>query len=234
MKEWQIFNHLDTHAGESETEPSRKACTVAPGTTSTFPLYTQPPKPPERLPALNYSILKDQTLRKKMTELGISASGPRLLLERRHREWVTIWNANCDATRPRKRFELINDLENWERTQRNRPDNVRGPHPPVLVKDKDFDTSAWASKHETSYKDLIAQARKSRLQARQRTESSQVASTIAVQEAAAVKDGSPPLEPEVIPDSNTEDDEPPSKHDNSEKPHGINEELSNNEDVMIA
>jgi E3 ubiquitin-protein ligase RAD18 len=30
-----------------------------------------------------------------------------------------------------------------------------------MVKDKDFDGAAWATKHDTSFKDLIANARKS-------------------------------------------------------------------------
>ncbi len=38
------------------------------------------------------------------------------------------------------------------------------------IKDKDFDGTAWAVKHDSSFEDLIANARKSRRQAEQKTE----------------------------------------------------------------
>ena len=108
-------------------------------------------------------MLKDSALRKKMSELGLSATGTRPLLEKRHQEWVTIWNANCDSARPKKRSELMHDLEVWERTMGSRaPTMSRAANMGAQIKDKDFDGAAWATKHDTSFKDLIAQARSSR------------------------------------------------------------------------
>ena len=108
-------------------------------------------------------MLKDTALRKKMSELGLSATGTRPLLEKRHQEWVTIWNANCDSARPKKRSELMHDLEVWERTMGSRaPTMSRAANMGAQIKDKDFDGAAWATKHGTSFKDLIAQARSSR------------------------------------------------------------------------
>jgi E3 ubiquitin-protein ligase RAD18 len=113
---------------------------------------------PQRLAAINYSLLKEQALRKKLGELGISSRGPRAMLEKRHREWLTIWNANCDAARPRSRVELLRDLDVWEKTQGTRaPLNFH-----VEVRDKNFDTSAWGIRHDTSFKNLIARARGSK------------------------------------------------------------------------
>ncbi|EQL03869.1 zinc finger domain-containing protein [Ophiocordyceps sinensis CO18] len=123
----------------------------------------------ERLPALNYSMLKDGALRKRMTELGLSSQGPRLLLERRHKEWLTLWNANCDAARPKKRLELLHDLDTWERTQGGRaPTTGRSFQTAAAIKDKDFDGAAWAVKHDNSFKDLIASARKTKSDANAR------------------------------------------------------------------
>ncbi|KAK4450009.1 hypothetical protein QBC34DRAFT_324741 [Podospora aff. communis PSN243] len=125
-----------------------------------------PSKPPERLPTLAYSILKDQALRKKLSELGLSTAGSRTMLERRHQEYVTLWNANCDSAKPKKRSELLHDLDVWERTIGSRaPTSSKAANIGAQIKDKDFDGAAWVAKHDTSFKDLIANARRSRGQA---------------------------------------------------------------------
>lgn len=118
-------------------------------------------------------MLKDAALRKKMSDLGLSTNGNRMQLEKRHKEWVTIWNANCDSARPKRRAELLHDLDVWERTQGAKAP-VFAARPGAAVKDKEFDGAAWAAKHDTSFKDLIANARKSRAQARQKTEQAAV------------------------------------------------------------
>lgn len=98
-----------------------------------------------------------------MAELGLSTAGSRQMLEKRHQEWVTIWNANCDSVKPKKRSELLQDLEVWEKTMGSRaPTMSRAANMGAQIKDKDFDGAAWASRHDTSFKDLIARARSSR------------------------------------------------------------------------
>lgn len=116
-------------------------------------------QPQERLPAINYSILKDQALRKKLRDLGIPDWGPRPLLQRRHTEWVNLWNANCDSAHPKQKRELIRDLDIWERTQ--------GGSAPLsftatgnTVMNKDFDKDAWSANNGDDYKRLIANARR--------------------------------------------------------------------------
>jgi E3 ubiquitin-protein ligase RAD18 len=116
-------------------------------------------------------MYKDPALRKKMSDLGISSQGPRTLLERRHKEWMTIWNSNCDAAQPRKHRELLQDLETWEKTQGGRaPTTGRSAQNAAIIKDKDFDGAAWAAKHDASFQDLINQARKTRLEAKSKAE----------------------------------------------------------------
>lgn len=167
MKEWQVFKHLETCTGP-KTKPHQAH---ASSSSSIYSQRRQPGTAPERLPTINYSMYKEQALRKKMADLGISNQGPRTLLERRHKEWMTIWNSNCDAARPRKRHELLHDLDVWEKTQGGRaPTTGRAAQNAAIIKDKDFDAAAWAAKHDTSFKDLIANARKTRLDAKRKAE----------------------------------------------------------------
>lgn len=180
MKPWQVDRHIDTSCPGSPQPDNAASTPSADGRGgSNFggtpraslqspptPTPTKPQKPPERLPTLAYSMLKDTALRKKLAELGLSTAGSRQMLERRHREWVTIWNANCDSARPKKRSELLHDLDVWERTMGSRaPTASRAATMGAMIKDKDFDGAAWAAKHGSSFKELIAKARSSRSKA---------------------------------------------------------------------
>ena len=113
----------------------------------------------ERLPQLSYGLLKDQALRKKLLDLGIPSHGPKLLLIKRHTEWVNLVNANCDSSRPRTKRELLNELDVWERSQgRNILNGLGGNE--ISVMRKDFDGAAWATHHENDFQKLIAKARR--------------------------------------------------------------------------
>jgi len=160
----QVDRHLDTTCpGESPPYPKTTSSSIAlPVTKSAIP------KAPERLPLLSYSMLNDTVLRKKVSQLGLSTFGSRQLLERRHKEYVTLWNANCDSAQPKSKFELMRDLQVWERTLGGQaPTLSRAANLGAQIKDKDFDGAAWAVQHDSSFKDLIANARKSRLRATQ-------------------------------------------------------------------
>ncbi|PHH60834.1 hypothetical protein CDD81_1131 [Ophiocordyceps australis] len=157
MKAWQVFDHLQACPGPSDIS------------SAPLPLITQlaprHDKSHERLPALNYSILKEQALRKKLAELGISSQGSRSLLERRHREWITLWNSNCDAARPKRRLELLRDLDVWERTQGGKaPTAGKEVQKAAAIRDRNFDGAAWAAKHDSSFKHLAISARRAKAQ----------------------------------------------------------------------
>lgn len=111
---------------------------------------------PERLPAINFSIMKETVLRKKLRDLGVPDSGTKHLLQRRYTEWMNIWNANCDGKTPKTKAELLRELDIWERTQGSQAPFNRASNP---VLEKNFNTSAWSVTHNDDYKSLIASAR---------------------------------------------------------------------------
>ncbi|KAG0030149.1 E3 ubiquitin-protein ligase rad18 [Podila clonocystis] len=71
---------------------------------------------PKRLPKLTYSVLNDKQLRKKLQELGLPTHGDKQLMQKRHAEYLTLFNANCDSTRPQTIAQLHKALDTWERT----------------------------------------------------------------------------------------------------------------------
>lgn len=117
-------------------------------------------KPPEKLPQLSYSLLKDNALRKKLVELGIPSGGSRAQLIRRHTEWVNLVNANRDSSRPRTKRELIHDLDVWDRIQgRSTLNGSAHPTNASSIMRKDFDGAAWGAIHNDEFQRLITDAR---------------------------------------------------------------------------
>ncbi|ROW05594.1 hypothetical protein VSDG_00283 [Cytospora chrysosperma] len=167
MKPEKVDRHLDTDCpGEPQPQPQSplKHRKLAFTTVQLTDIKTS--KMQERLPSLNYSLLKDTGLKKRLLDLGIPSWGPRQLLEKRHKEWVMLWNANCDSLRPKTRAELLRDLDTWERTQGgNASLTSQSANLGAQIKDKNFDGVGWSTKHSDSFKDLIADARMSRMKA---------------------------------------------------------------------
>lgn len=119
----------------------------------------EPSPPPTRLSQLNYAMLKEGALRKKLQEIGIPNWGTKDLLKRRHIEWLNIYNSNCDAdasVRKSKR-QLVKELEEWEKTQGGRADNRESQ-----IMKKDFDGTGYAKSHKGDFDDLIVKARAKR------------------------------------------------------------------------
>lgn len=48
-----------------------------------------------------YNLLSDRDLRKKLKEHGLSTSGTRQQLIKRHQEFVHMYNAQCDSLHPK-------------------------------------------------------------------------------------------------------------------------------------
>lgn len=102
--------------------------------------------------------MKESSLRRKLKDLGIPNWGPRPLLQKRHTEWMNLWNANCDSKAPKSKRELLRELDVWEGTQGG--NSVTPTDPTSSVMRKDFDTGEWSANYNTDFKQLIANARK--------------------------------------------------------------------------
>lgn len=167
MKEEEVFGHLDKCDGTPEKATNGKKGRQASSTRSrtSTPLQPQQPSrpPPERLPQLSYSLLKERDLREKLKQLGIPSWGSKDLIIRRHKEWVNIVNSNHDSLRPRQKKELLNELDTWERTQGGNA-KIGFTNSGDVMK-KDFDGAGWMKSNKTDFDDLIANARKGRQKA---------------------------------------------------------------------
>ncbi|CZT07402.1 related to DNA repair protein UVS-2 [Rhynchosporium agropyri] len=163
VKETNINSHLDRNCAEEPRVTKFKTMgrISKQGSAQNLLPITDVPKRPERLAQINFSMLKENALRKKLGDMGISVAGNKPLMERRYTEWITLWNANCDARRPRTKTELKRELETWERTQGGRAQTSNyGQNLGSQVRDKDFDGKAYSNTHDDSFRKLIANARK--------------------------------------------------------------------------
>ncbi|VUC20160.1 unnamed protein product [Clonostachys rosea] len=190
MKEWQVFGHIESCTGPSPKSQSTNTDRPTQlGATARIHNTTY-----ERLPGLSYGLFKENALRKKLADLKIPNHGSRQILEKRHREWVTLWNANCDAARPKNRMQLLQELDTWEKTQGSRaPTTGRAAQNAAMIKDKDFDGAAWATRHNNSFQDLIANARKSSMEAKQKPKTDESSEAPPTQEAIPQETGEAPI-----------------------------------------
>ena len=159
MKNETVFLHLDICAG-----PQPKQNVAPLGLRSTPPLHRHAQSnystSLDRLPTINYSLLKETVLRKKLRDLGIPEWGGKPLLQKRHTEWVNLWNANCDSRTPKTKRDLLRELDTWERTQGGQAPTLSTLNASSSVMRKDFDSRAWSANHGDDYKRLIVNARK--------------------------------------------------------------------------
>lgn len=66
--------------------------------------------PKKRLPLLAYSVLNDKVLRKKCEEYKLPSKGSRALREKRLKEYINRYNAECDSDNPKTVQEIIDDV----------------------------------------------------------------------------------------------------------------------------
>ncbi|OJJ51251.1 hypothetical protein ASPZODRAFT_87395 [Penicilliopsis zonata CBS 506.65] len=159
MKNEAVFRHLDACTGSASPNKSRNLGPLQVSQTSRSPGNNTTEKPPGRLPTLNYSILKEGVLRRKLRDLGIPDWGAKQLLQKRHTEWMNLWNANCDSKTPKSMKDLLRELDIWERTQGGHAAAASAFAPPSVMR-KEFDKEAWSATHDDDFKRLIAKARK--------------------------------------------------------------------------
>lgn len=157
MKVEAVYPHLDQCVGEDQS-PMQHDISTAKQKQSASVAYSvpSPAKARQRLGALNYTLLSEAALRKKLAEIGIPAHGSKSLMQRRHIEWMNLWNASCDSNHPKTKRELLRELDIWDRTQGRQIANAQGPSG---VMAKDFDAAGWAKSNEDDFADLIKKAR---------------------------------------------------------------------------
>lgn len=66
---------------------------------------------PQKLPKPGTSKNTLKEVRSRLRKLGVPSNGTLSELVRREAEWINLWNANCDARQPRRRAELLHDLQ---------------------------------------------------------------------------------------------------------------------------
>jgi E3 ubiquitin-protein ligase RAD18 len=108
----------------------------------------------QKLPSIAYSLMTERKLRDLVRDLGIPFKGDKQTLEKRHKEWINLWNANVDSKIQKTKTDLLAELDGWERTA----DVITTPSADI----KKIDTKAWNSTHSSDFRDLIAAARQSR------------------------------------------------------------------------
>lgn len=160
MKEALINSHLDRClAGDASSPPRSASGTPIPPALPGSIAYSQtkPSAQKDRLPTLNYSMFTEASLRKKLKELGITNTGSKELMRKRHIEWINLWNANCDAHKPKTKRDLLRELDVWERTLGRQ---IERGVPGVMI--KDFDRENWQKSNRSEFEDLIRQAKERR------------------------------------------------------------------------
>ncbi|EMR08765.1 DNA repair protein rad18 [Pneumocystis murina B123] len=103
-----------------------------------------------RLPKLNYALLSESKLRSELKSLGLKISGDKAMLQRRHTEWINLWNANIDSKTPVSKRILLEKLDAWDQMQLKTTTMKN-------ISDKD-----WIQTYKTDFENLIENARQSK------------------------------------------------------------------------
>ncbi|NWW09905.1 RAD18 ligase, partial [Oreocharis arfaki] len=112
-----------------------------------------------------YNLLSDRDLRKKLKEHGLSTSGTRQQLVKRHQEFVHMYNAQCDSLNPKSVAEVVKELEKNEKIRVQLECNKPGENSLTFTKDqteKEIDEihAEYRNKHRSEFKFLVDQVNK--------------------------------------------------------------------------
>ncbi|XP_051059603.1 E3 ubiquitin-protein ligase RAD18 [Phodopus roborovskii] len=117
------------------------------------------------LPKTVYNLLSDRDLKKKMKQHGLSIQGNKQQLIKRHQEFVHMYNAQCDALHPKSAAEIVQEIENMEKTRMRLEASKLNENVMVFTKDqteKEIDEihSKYRKKHQNEFQLLVDQAKK--------------------------------------------------------------------------
>ncbi|XP_014729441.1 PREDICTED: E3 ubiquitin-protein ligase RAD18 isoform X1 [Sturnus vulgaris] len=112
-----------------------------------------------------YNLLSDRDLRKKLKEHGLSTSGSRQQLIKRHQEFVHMYNAQCDSLNPKSVAEVVKELEKNEKIRLQLECNKPGENSLTFTKDQteeeiDEIHAEYRNKHRSEFKFLVDQVNK--------------------------------------------------------------------------
>ncbi|NXR45299.1 RAD18 ligase, partial [Hippolais icterina] len=112
-----------------------------------------------------YNLLSDRDLRKKLKEHGLSTSGTRQQLIKRHQEFVHMYNAQCDSLNPKSVAEVVKELEKNEKVRVQLESNKAAESSLTFTKDQteeeiDEIHAEYRNKHRNEFKLLVDQVNK--------------------------------------------------------------------------
>ncbi|NWT88523.1 RAD18 ligase, partial [Lanius ludovicianus] len=112
-----------------------------------------------------YNLLSDRDLRKKLKEHGLSTSGTRQQLIKRHQEFVHMYNAQCDSLNPKSVAEVVKELEKNEKIRVQLECRKPGENSLTFTKDQteeeiDEIHAEYRNKHRSEFKFLVDQVNK--------------------------------------------------------------------------
>ncbi|NXQ27692.1 RAD18 ligase, partial [Alaudala cheleensis] len=112
-----------------------------------------------------YNLLSDRELRKKLKEHGLSASGTRQQLIKRHQEFVHMYNAQCDSLNPKPVAEVVKELERNEKIRAQLECTKPAENSLTFTKDQteeeiDEIHTEYRNKHRSEFKFLVDQVNK--------------------------------------------------------------------------
>ncbi|UZJ55291.1 hypothetical protein CBS101457_004611 [Exobasidium rhododendri] len=114
----------------------------------------------KKLARPNYTFVKDADVKRMLDEFKLSTSGSKDKLIDRHRQWVTLYNANLDASEKVQKndIRLRREMAEWERSQEEGSNRNRAKAAAAMTEGK---AKVWQATNEDQFRDLERRARES-------------------------------------------------------------------------
>ncbi|XP_021492157.2 E3 ubiquitin-protein ligase RAD18 isoform X7 [Meriones unguiculatus] len=117
------------------------------------------------LPKTVYNLLSDRDLKKKLKQHGLSVQGNKQQLIKRHQEFVHMYNAQCDALHPKSAAEIVQEIENMEKTRMRLEASKLNENFMIFTKnqtEKEIEEihSKYRKKHQNEFQLLVDQAKR--------------------------------------------------------------------------
>lgn len=108
------------------------------------------------LSKLVYHLLSDKEIKKKLKQHGLSVTGERQSLIRRHKNFVTLYNANCDSLEPKTVEDLVLEIERQEIEERlnSAPKQIQ-VNKKSDITDIERECQTYVKQHQSQFNDLI-------------------------------------------------------------------------------